>query len=93
MYAGIDPIYMLMLIKILGRDYVVWDKAATIRFKLPGKETLYADFLVTNEDVEEIKTALVTEKSYDKVYNVELKNDVGKIHAIIEKTLYIAKKR
>lgn len=92
MYAGIDPIYMLMLIKILGRDYVVWDKAATIRFKRPGKETLYAAFLVTPEDIEEIKTALVTEKSYDKVYNVELKNEAGEVHAIIEKTLYIAKK-
>ena len=45
MYAGIDPIYMLMLIKILGREYVVWDKAAKIRFKRPCKETLFADFL------------------------------------------------
>ena len=92
MYAGIDPIYMLMLIKILGKGFVVWDKAATIRFKRPGKETLYADFKVTPEDIEEIKTALETEKSFDKVYNVELKNKAGKVHAIIEKTIYIAKK-
>lgn len=92
MYAGIDPIYMLMLIKNLGPDYIVWDKSATIRFKRPGKETLYADFLVTEDDLNEIKAALTGQKSYDKIYNVELKNREGKTHAIIEKTLYIAKK-
>lgn len=92
MYAGIDPIYMLMLIKNLGRDYIVWDKAATIRFKRPGKETLYADFLVTEDDLNEIEATLERQRSYDKIYNVELKNREGKIHAIIEKTLYIAKK-
>jgi acyl-coenzyme A thioesterase PaaI-like protein len=35
-YAAIDPIYMLMLVKNLGREYTVWDKAANIRFKSPG---------------------------------------------------------
>jgi hypothetical protein len=90
MYGGIDPIYMLMLIKILGRDYVVWDKAAKIRFKRPGKETLYAEFLLTENEIDEIKTLLETEKSVDRVYNVELVDKNGKVHALIEKTLYIA---
>jgi acyl-coenzyme A thioesterase PaaI-like protein len=90
MYAGIDPIYMLMLIKILGREYVVWDKAAKIRFKRPGKETLYAEFLLTDDEIEEIKRRLATEKSVDRVYTVELADKNGKVHAVIEKTLYIA---
>lgn len=93
MYAGIDPIYMLMLIKTLGKDYVVWDKAAAIRFKRPGKETLFADFLLTAEELREIKAVLETRKSVDRVYNVELKDKNGKVHCQIEKTLYIAKKR
>jgi acyl-coenzyme A thioesterase PaaI-like protein len=92
MYAGIDPIYMLMLIKTLGKDYIVWDKAAKIRFKRPGKETLFADFLLTPEELDEIKTLLETRKSVDRIYNVELKDKNGKIHCSIEKTLYIAKK-
>lgn len=92
MYAGIDPIYMLMLIKTLGKDYIVWDKAAKIRFKRPGKETLFADFLLTEEELSEIKAILEIEKSVDRIYNVELKNQSGKVHALIEKTLYIAKK-
>jgi acyl-coenzyme A thioesterase PaaI-like protein len=93
LYAGIDPIYMLMLIKILGREYVVWDKAAKIRFKRPGKETLFADFLITPVEIDEIRKLLETEKSVDRVYNVELVDKNGKVHALIEKTLYIAGKR
>jgi acyl-coenzyme A thioesterase PaaI-like protein len=93
MYAGIDPIYMLMLIKILGREYVVWDKAAKIRFKRPGRETLFADFSVTQNEIDEIKRLLETEKSVDRVYNVELIDKNGKVHALIEKTLYIARRK
>lgn len=92
MYGGIDPIYMLMLIKTLGKDYVVWDKAAKIRFKRPGKTALFADFLLTDAELTEIKTRLETEKSVDRIYNVELKDESGKTHCLIEKTLYIAKK-
>src|SRR5262245_46266463 len=51
LYGAIDPIYMLMLIKILGPAYVVWDKAATIRFKKPGRSALEAQFLITEEEI------------------------------------------
>ena len=93
MYAGIDPIYMLMLIKTLGRDYIVWDKAAKIRFKRPGKETLFADFLLTEEELGAIREILESQKSVDRIYTVKLADKSGKVHALIEKTLYIAKKR
>ena len=92
-YASIDPIYMLMLIHILGPDYIVWDKAAKIRFKKPGKETLYADFKLDAAEIDEIKRLAETERSVDRIYNVELKDKTGIVHAVIEKTLYIAKKK
>jgi len=92
LYAGVDPIYMLMLIKNLGREYIVWDKAAKIRFRRPGKEALFAEFLLTQAELDEIKAILETQKSVDRVYNVNLSDKNGKVHATIEKTLYIAKK-
>lgn len=92
LYGGIDPIYMLMLIKTLGVGYIVWDKAAKIRFKRPGKETLFADFLLTEDELDEIKSLLETQKSVDRIYHVELKDKNDKVYAIIEKTLYVAKK-
>src|SRR5512145_941822 len=50
MYGAVDPIYMLMLIRCLGADYVVWDKAATIRFLRPGRSTLRANFELPVEE-------------------------------------------
>ncbi len=93
MYGAVDPIYMLMLIKILGRDYVVWDKAAKIRFRKPGKDTLYVDFRLDDDEIDEIKRLTETQKSVDRVYDLELKDGGGNVHAVVEKTLYISKKR
>jgi hypothetical protein len=93
MYGAIDPIYMLMLIRILGRGYVVWDKAAKIHFKKPGKDTLFVDFRLDREEIAEIRRLAETERSVDRVYDLELKDENGVVHALIEKTLYVAKKR
>ncbi len=82
---------MLMLIKNLGKNYIVWDKAAAIRFKKPGKETLFAEFHLTENELHEIKEILKNQKSVDRIYTVELKDKTGAIHCLIEKTLYIAK--
>lgn len=62
-YASIDPTYMLMLMHILGKGYVVGDKAANIRFRKPGKTTLYADFLLRRDEIAEIKHLAETERS------------------------------
>ena len=68
------------------------DKAASIRFKRPGKETLFADFRLSETEIAEIKQILETEKSVDRIYHVELKSHDGTVHAIIEKTIYISRK-
>lgn len=91
-YASIDPIYMLMLIHILGPEYIVWDKAAKIRFRKPGKDTLYVEFKLSQEEIDEIKRLAENAKSVDRIYDLELKDENGVVHAQIEKTLYIAKK-
>lgn len=92
-YGSVDPIYMLMLIKILGPDYIVWDKAAKIRFKKPGKDTLYVEFHLSEDEIDEIKRRAELERSIDREYFLELKDKNGVTHAFIEKTIYISKKR
>ncbi|PYQ65541.1 MAG: DUF4442 domain-containing protein [Acidobacteria bacterium] len=88
-YGAVDPHYMIMLIKILGPGYVVWDKAATIRFKKPGRGTLYARFEISEEEIVTIRRLLETESSIDRVYNVDLTDVAGAVHASVEKTVYI----
>jgi hypothetical protein len=70
-----------MLIKILGPDYVVWDKAATILFKKPGRWTLYARFVIPEEEIALIRRRLETEHSIDRVYTVQLTDAEGVVHA------------
>ena len=91
-YGAIDPIYMLMLMHILGDRYTVWDKAANVRFRKPGKGTLFADFVLTSAEIAEIRALAEDSRSIDRIYNVELKDQSGLVHAQIEKTMYIAKK-
>ncbi len=55
MFGGVDPIYMVMLIKLLGPGYVVWDKRAAIDFKRPGKRTLTARFVVDESELAHIR--------------------------------------
>ena len=89
MYAAVDPIYMIMLIKTLGSGYTVWDKSASIRFKAPGRTTLYARFDLSIDETEAIRTVLLTQSATERNYSVELTDNAGKVHAVIEKTIYI----
>jgi acyl-coenzyme A thioesterase PaaI-like protein len=89
LYGAVDPHYMIMLIKILGPGYTVWDKAATIRFRKPGRGKLFARFVISEEEVAEVRRLLETENSIDRVYNVDLTDSAGVVHASVEKTVYI----
>ncbi|MFA9426206.1 DUF4442 domain-containing protein [Natronorubrum sp. A-ect3] len=94
-YAAVDPFYMMMLLKTLGDEYVVWDKEAEVRFKKPGRETLYAKFRLSDEELEAIRTELETEgtESIDRHYTVDLVDADGTVHATVRKTVYIANDR
>jgi len=89
MYSAVDPIYMVMLIRILGRDYVVWDKAATIRFRRPGRTTLRATFRLDDAELEAIRAATAGGEAVDRVYNVDLVDAEGVVHASVEKVIYV----
>jgi acyl-coenzyme A thioesterase PaaI-like protein len=89
MFAATDPVYMIMLIRSLGRDYIVWDKGGSIRFLKPGRGTLHARFIVPEQETDTIKAALETQRSVDRLYTVELKNDEGIVCASIERVIYV----
>lgn len=92
MYGAVDPIYMLMLIKLLGSSYLVWDKAATIRFKQPGRTTLYARFVIDEAELEAIRRELTMQPKIDRVYQCALRDSNGSVHAEIEKTIHIRRR-
>lgn len=93
MYASVDPVYMTMLINILGPEYVVWDKSATIRFKKPGKETLHAHFLLTPTELRAIRDATQDGEPVDRTYTIQLTNEEGIVCAEVDKIIYVRQRR
>ena len=93
MFSSVDPIPMVQLINILGEDYVVWDKSAEVYFKRPARETLYADFIYSDEEIEEIKKGIEENKEITITKNTQLMDkDKSKIFCEVRKTIYIADK-
>ncbi|MDH4228645.1 MAG: DUF4442 domain-containing protein [Nitrospirota bacterium] len=92
MYAAVDPIYMLMLIHILGPDYIVWDKSATIRFRKPGRATLFAEFHVPDHEAQAIRDALKGQDKIDREYRVTLADKDGVAHAEFTKVVHVRRK-
>jgi hypothetical protein len=90
LFAMTDGPHPTLLMWALGPDYIVWDKNASIRYRKPGRGTLYADFHIPLEEIQRIRMALKTSPELDCTYVVELKDDEGQVHAIVERTLYIA---
>ena len=92
LYSMTDPFYMLMLIENLGREYIVWDKSACIRFRRPGKGTVRANFIITEAQLEEIRTTLRTQEKLESTFKVEVRDTDGTVVAEVEKVLHIRRK-
>lgn len=92
MYSAVDPIYMIMLIHLLGPEYMVWDKSATIRFRRPGRTTLHATFRVDDAELDAIRAATADGQAADRVYTVDLVDGEGVVHAKVEKVIYVKRK-
>lgn len=93
LYAMTDPFYMIILINNLGRNYIVWDKAAKIEFKKPGRGTVHAHFEMSEKEIREIK-AQVDELGKTEVEKpVNVIDDSGKVIASVMKTLYVRRRK
>ena len=92
LYSMTDPFFMLMLIENLGKDYIVWDKSASIRFKQPGRGTVSAAFRLSEQEIQEIRQALKTHEKIERVFRVEVKDQSGSVIAEVEKLLHIRRK-
>lgn len=91
-YASADPIFMIQLIELLGKSYVVWDKSATIRFLRPGNKTLYARFLINDDLLQQIKRDVAEKNEIDITLEVDFIDLNNTIYAKVSKVLYIADK-
>ncbi|MFC6862061.1 hypothetical protein ACFQGE_01140 [Halomicroarcula sp. GCM10025817] len=80
----------MQLLKRLPDGYVVWDKAAEIRFRRPTTETVYATFEMPDEEVAAVQSALASTDSVDREYTVDLVGEDSEVCATVEKTVHVS---
>lgn len=93
LYCMVDPQLMLMLLQILGPEYVVWDKASTIEFLKPGRGMVKAVISVTPEEVADIRAKTGGGDKHLPVFTLHVTDEAGEPVAKVTKTLYVRKKR
>jgi acyl-coenzyme A thioesterase PaaI-like protein len=92
MLSATDPIYMIQLINILGDAYVVWDKAATIKYRRPATSTVYCEFVFTTEEIRQIKLNISKKGEIDITKNPNIITKDSTVIAKLSKTIYVADK-
>lgn len=93
LYAMCDPHYVLQLVPLLGDDYLIWDKAATIEFLKPGRGTVTAVFDWSEEQLADIRAQTAGGAKYEPVRVVEIRDAQGEAVARVHKTLYVRRKK
>ena len=92
LYAMCDPWFMLIMMRALGPDYLVWDKAASIKFVSPGRGTVKAVFQIPQERVNEIRAVADRGEKIEPTFSVDVLGEHGQVIAHVEKLLYVRKK-
>jgi hypothetical protein len=92
LYSMCDPFYMLILMQKLGREYLVWDKAAAIKFKQPGRGKVSAHFEISQAELDQVIKEVERQGKYEPIFTVDVIDTDGRVVATVEKTLWIKKK-
>ena len=92
LFAMTDPFFMLLMMKNLEPEYLVWDKAGTIRFLKPARGTVVARFRIPEERIAEARAATQSGEKHEPKFMVEIVDAEGVTVADVEKTLYIRRK-
>lgn len=79
LYSMVDPHLMILLMQLLGKKYLVWDKSANI---------CVSDFML-----DEIKNRTKNGDKFFAHFNVEEFDALNELVAVVEKVIYNRKKQ
>ena len=92
-YMMTDPFYMVMLIERLGRGYTVWLKEAAIRFRKPGRGTITAEFILSDDQLVAVRAAVERDGRHELHLPVEVRASGGEVVAEVSQVLHIARRQ
>ncbi|MGD8680600.1 MAG: DUF4442 domain-containing protein, partial [Lysobacterales bacterium] len=85
LYAMCDPFYVFILTMNLGRDYIVWDQSAGIRFIKPASGTITGVFELEHARIEEIRREVDEIGKNRYHFEADLTNEAGEAVARVSK--------
>jgi acyl-coenzyme A thioesterase PaaI-like protein len=89
LFAMSDPFYMIMLMRNLGPEYVVWDKAASIEYVAPARGCVTARFALTEARLAGIRAQAAGGDKVLPEFDIDVMDDEGKTVARTRRTLYV----
>jgi len=93
LFAMTDPFWMVMVLRNLGSDYVVWDRAGQIEFLAPGRQRVAAEFEVTEELLEGLRAETGGGDKVLRWLETDVVSADGTVVARVRKQLYVRRRR
>ncbi len=92
LFSMTDPFLMIMVLRNLGPEYVVWDRAAEIEFVAPGRGTMVAEFTIDEPLLDALRAATASGEKHLKWFDVTVRDADGATVARVRKQLYVRRK-
>jgi len=90
LYSMTDPFFAIMLMHNLGGEYLVWDKSGSIEYVAPGRGTVRARFVLTEQRLAEIRSQAAGGEKVLPEFQVEVRHaEDDSVVALVRKTLYV----
>ncbi len=89
LFAMTDPFWMIMILRTIGKQYVVWDKAAEIEFVKPGRGVVSVEFKLEESMLDELRNAAAGNEKVLRWFEMEIKDSEGALVAKIRKLIYV----
>ncbi|RAP37406.1 MULTISPECIES: DUF4442 domain-containing protein [Legionella] len=93
LFSMTDPFFMLMLLQRLGKDFIVWDQQGEIQYLSPGKGRVFAEFKLSDEEIEQIRQEALTKGKINPVFTVTIYDEAKQMVATVKKVLYVKSKQ
>lgn len=92
LYSMCDPFYVFILAHHLGKDFIIWDVQASIKFKKAVSEPVQAKFSISPEEATQIKHEALAGEIVLPEFHTSVKTLGGEVVAEVFKKLYVKKK-
>jgi acyl-coenzyme A thioesterase PaaI-like protein len=92
LFAMTDPFWMLLLMRSLGRDYRVWDRAGAIEFVKPGRGRVHAAFDLDDATLDGIRAETADGAKHLRWFETPIVDEAGDTVAVVRKQVYVRRK-